>query len=64
MRNIGNVDRLTRIILGFVLLAFAFADRGTPWTVLGFVPLLTGLAGYCPLYHLLRISTNPAKKYA
>ena len=44
MRNIGNFDRLTRFIIGFV-------------------PLLTGLAGYCPLYHLLRISTSPAKKY-
>jgi len=31
----------------------------TSWGYLGFVPLLTGAYGWCPLYALLRISTIP-----
>ena len=63
MRNVGNVGRLTRIIVGFAILPFAFVGPATPWAFLGLVPLLTGLAGYCPLYHAFRISTSPATKY-
>jgi hypothetical protein len=62
MRNVGYVDRLVRVVIGFAILPFAFAGV-TPWAFLGAVPLLTGLTGYCPIYHLLRISTNPAKRY-
>ena len=63
MRNIGYVDRLIRVVIGLAILPFAFVGPATPWALLGAVPLLTGLTGYCPLYRLLRISTKPAKKY-
>lgn len=63
MHNIGNVDRLIRVVVGFAIVTLAFVGPRSPWAFLGLVPLLTGLTGYCPLYHLLRISTNPAKKY-
>ena len=59
LRNIGALDRGVRIVLGLVLLALVFVGPRTPLGYLGLVPLVTALAGYCPLYGLLRISTCP-----
>ena len=56
-RNVGQIDRTLRIVLGLVLLGMAFAGLYTPWTWLGVVPLLTGLIGWCPPYSLLGINT-------
>jgi hypothetical protein len=57
MTNIGMLDRALRIALGLGLLAMVFVGPQTAWGYLGAVPLLTGLAGHCPLYRLLGIST-------
>jgi hypothetical protein len=54
--NIGGMDRLVRIIAGFVLLYFAF-QKGEWWGWLGFLPIATALVGWCPLYSLLKISS-------
>ena len=57
-RNVGALDRVLRIVLGIALLTFALAgERVAWWGWLGVIPLATGLAGYCPLYHLLHLST-------
>lgn len=56
-RNVGQIDRVVRIILGLVLVVMAFRGLYTPWTWLGVVPLLTGLIGWCPPYSLLGINT-------
>ncbi|MGR3761827.1 YgaP family membrane protein [Roseobacteraceae bacterium NS-SX3] len=61
-RNEGTLDRILRIILGLVLLSLVFAGPQTYWGLIGLVPLLTGLAGYCPLYRLLGLSTCPLEK--
>ena len=58
-RNEGTVDRLIRITLGVVLLGLAFTGPRTSWGLIGVVPLLTGLAGSCPLYAVLGFSTCP-----
>ena len=55
--NIGGVERIARIVLGLVILSFAFVGPRTPWAYLGIVPLATGLVGWCPPYALLGIST-------
>ncbi len=60
-RNVGQIDRAVRIVLGLVLLGLAFTGHYTPWTWLGVVPLLTGLIGWCPPYSLLGINTCKAK---
>lgn len=54
--NTGTADRLIRIALGVVLIAFAVTGR-TPWGWIGVVPLLTGLVGFCALYRLIGINT-------
>jgi len=56
-RNEGNVDRALRMLLGIVLLLLAASGTIPPWEWIGVLPLLTGLAGYCPLYRLLGWST-------
>lgn len=61
--NEAGWDRIVRVVLGIALLYLGWAGVvtggwGTFLKVIGFVPLLTGLVGYCPLYALLKVRTN------
>ena len=61
--NEAGWDRIARVVLGIVLLYLGWADVisggwGIFLKVIGFVPLLTGLIGWCPLYSLFKIRTN------
>jgi len=56
-RNEHTIDRALRVILGLGLLAIAFVGPKTPLGYLGIIPLATGLAGTCPIYSLLGLST-------
>lgn len=65
--NVGSYDRIARVILGLVLIAYAiplgFAHTGWNWVGwIGVVPLLTAVFGFCPAYSLLGISSCPAKR--
>jgi hypothetical protein len=57
--NVGGMDKVIRIVLGVALLSLlVLLDGSIRWAgLIGIVPLLTGLVGYCPLYALLGIST-------
>ncbi|MEX2154438.1 MAG: DUF2892 domain-containing protein [Gemmatimonadaceae bacterium] len=57
--NEGWWDRLIRIALGIAILMFV---PRTAWAWLGLLPLVTGAVGYCPMYHLFRLSTNRTRK--
>ena len=64
--NVGGVDRVLRIIIGLVLIAYAiplgFPHTGWNWVGwIGVVPLLTALVGLCPLYSIIGVSTCPRK---
>ena len=61
--NESNADRIIRIVLGVVLLVlgwggFVTGTLGLIFKILGFIPLLTGIVGYCPIYGLLKLSTK------
>ena len=56
-RNVGGAERVARIIVGLVVLTFAFAGPKTPWAYLGIIPLATGLIGWCPPYALFGFTT-------
>lgn len=61
--NVGNMDRIARVILGLVLLAFAlqlgFPATGWNWLGwIGVVPILTAVFRYCPAYNLIGIRTG------
>jgi ABC-type polysaccharide/polyol phosphate export permease len=58
-RNVGTWDRAVRIVVGVVLIALVFVGPQTPWGWIGVLPLLSGLAGFCPAYRLLGFSTCP-----
>jgi Protein of unknown function (DUF2892) len=63
--NEGSMDRALRVVVGAVLLGMFFMYPEASWrnwTLIGIVPLLTGLAGTCPLYSVLGLSTCPVKK--
>lgn len=55
--NIGNIERVARIVVGAGILSLAFVGPQSPWAFLGVIPLATGLIGWCPPYALLGIST-------
>ncbi|MGA0561382.1 YgaP family membrane protein [Ancylobacter sp. VNQ12] len=62
-RNVGNIDRVIRVIIGVALLSLLFVLEGNlRWIgLIGLVPLLTALVGNCPLYSLVGLSTCPLR---
>ncbi|WP_068113313.1 YgaP family membrane protein [Tropicimonas marinistellae] len=61
-RNEGTFDRALRIILGLILLSLVFVGPATPWGLVGLIPLVTGLIGFCPLYAIFGFKTCPISK--
>ena len=64
--NVGGIDKVARIALGVILLSLLVLLEGNArWLgLIGLVPLLTALAGYCPLYAVLGVNTCAAKSAA
>ncbi|MBK6596936.1 MAG: DUF2892 domain-containing protein [Proteobacteria bacterium] len=61
--NEGTADRALRVIVGLAVLALFFIIEGPNrfWALIGAVPVLTGLLGYCPVYAVFGLSTCPLK---
>jgi len=61
MKNMGNVDRIVRVIIGLGLLSLLFILDGNArfWGLIGIIPLVTGLVGICPLYLPFGFKTTP-----
>lgn len=61
--NVGSADKVIRIVMGIVLLSLIYFLQGNVrWVgLIGIVPILTALMGWCPLYTLLGIRTCPMK---
>ena len=56
-KNVHSIERIVRIIVGAGLVSMAFVGPQSMWFLLGLIPLLTGLVGWCLPYQLLGIST-------
>jgi hypothetical protein len=56
-KNVGNVDRLLRVVVGIALIAMVFVGPQTPWGWIGLIPLATAAMSWCPLYTVLGIKT-------
>jgi hypothetical protein len=67
--NVGMIDRVIRIVVGILLIAFAlrlgFPETGWNWIGwIGVVPILTAIFGYCPAYSVVGLSTCPLTRNA
>ena len=63
--NESNADRIVRVVLGIVLLALGWGSVvtggfGVFLKIFGFLPLLTGIVGFCPAYAIFKYRTNKA----
>lgn len=63
-KNVGELDRWIRILLGVAVLSLFFFLTGSwKWiSLLGIVLILTGTINFCPLYFLFGISTRKLNK--
>jgi len=61
--NEAGWDRIARVVLGAVVLYLGWSGTvegglGDFLKVFGFVPLLTGIVGWCPIYAAFGFRTN------
>jgi Protein of unknown function (DUF2892) len=66
-KNMGNADRLIRLLVAAVVAVLYFTNvitgtLGIVLLVVAGVFVLTSLVSFCPLYTLLGTSTCPTKK--
>jgi len=60
--NEGKLDRILRVVVGLILIAWVVSGPQEGWRLLawiGLIPLVTGLVGFYPLYRLLGLSSCP-----
>lgn len=58
--NVGSMDRIVRVVFGLALIIggiYVTGKAGIILSVVGLIPLFTGLAGRCPAYSIFKIST-------
>jgi len=60
--NVGNLDRILRIIVGVILITLAATNYFAPWGWIGVLPLLTGIIKFCPAYALFGLNSCPSEK--
>lgn len=63
--NVGALDRVVRIVLGLTVLSLYFIypeSAGRYLSLLGLIPLLTGIFGTCPIYSVFGLSTCRAQR--
>ena len=62
LKNVGSWDRILRVVVGVLLIAYALGMFGPgQYTWLGWigiVPLLTSFMGTCPAYSIFGLSTK------
>lgn len=64
-KNVGNIDRIIRIVVGLALIAGFFLNSGGSYSwlyLIGIVPLATGLMSSCLLYRLFGFTTYHGDK--
>jgi hypothetical protein len=60
-KNEATVERMIRVVVGVAAISMVFVGPQSVFGWLGLVPLVTGLAGTCPIYTALGFSTCPIK---
>ena len=65
--NVGLTDRLIRVMIAIIFGSVYFMDFATGTMaivilVLAIIGMVTGILGYCPLYHIVGISSAASKE--
>ena len=64
VQNVGSIDKIIRLVLGFGLGAWVFLGAGLGSTVsylalaAGVILIVTALMNFCPLFKILGISSK------
>ena len=56
-KNVGGIDKTLRIIVGIIIIALGVVN-GSLLGLIGLIPLLTGIIGWCPLYIPFKINSS------
>ena len=56
--NIGQLDRIGRIVLGLALLGMVMLRPNAWWGLVGVLPLISAFRGNCPVYSVIGVSTR------
>jgi len=67
-QNVGTIDRVARVIIGLLLIAYAipvgFPSTGWNWVGwIGIVPIVTVVIGYCPAYTVFGFSSCASRAH-
>lgn len=60
--NMGKMDRIIRLIIGLVAVAWGVMNGNIIADVIGGILLFTALIGWCPLYMPFGINTGCKRK--
>jgi len=55
--NVGSYDSAARFVVGSLVCMWGLHYE-TWWGLVGLLPVITGIAGFCPLYTLFHINTT------
>ncbi len=56
-KNVGTLDAHIRLFIGFSLLGMGIIGSSKTMVGLGAMKIATGISRFCPIMHLLKIST-------
>lgn len=59
--NVGNADRMFRMVLGIVVIAAGLYYQSW-WGAIGIIPLGTAFLRWCPLYVPFKFKTNNSEQ--
>lgn len=58
--NVGSIDRLVRVVIGCAILGAGYYFKSW-WGLVGVLPLLTAIVGFCPAYLPFGLNTCARK---
>ena len=54
--NVGDMDRMIRILAGLLIIGIGLS-MSSWWSLVGIVPIFTGITAWCPAYLPFNIKT-------
>lgn len=65
-KNVGQIDKIIRVILGIIFLILAYVTYGDQlilaviFVILAVIMFVTAALGTCPIWSVLKVNTNKA----